>query len=198
MKQRGVSLVELMVGIVIALLVLAVGTQLFVDHLRATRRALLTARVSQDLQSIAGLITREWRRAGLDADPHSAFVTRDRSNHAGQSYEFRLREGAMQMRTTAANGSTGWQPLTDPGVLQVSVFEVELQTRRIEADDYCTCLALQRCSRDELASRADRPSVLLHRLDLHLRARARGDASIEREIRESVAVRSPQLDGTCP
>lgn len=62
--QRGMSMVELLVGIALGMFLVAGAATLFVSHLNNSRRLLLEARVNQDLRAAADLITRDLRRAG--------------------------------------------------------------------------------------------------------------------------------------
>lgn len=205
MKQHGVTLIELMVGIAIGMLALAFGTKLHVDHLLATRKALLEARISQDLRSVGALMAREWRRAGYTAQPSAAArdtpVTVDGATsvaYDGGSTGFRLKDGVLQMRLTTSGGSSGWQPLTDPAVLRVTAFETVHRPHAVEAYRHCSCIAMHECDAAELAASPARPRILIHFVEARLRAQARADASIEREIRESAAVRAQQVEGQCP
>lgn len=62
--QRGVSMVELMVGIAVGLFLVAGATTVFVTHLGNSRQLLVEARVNQDLRATADVISRDLRRAG--------------------------------------------------------------------------------------------------------------------------------------
>lgn len=62
--QRGISMVELMVGIAVGLFLVAGATTVFVTHLGNSRQLLVEARVNQDLRATADVITRDLRRAG--------------------------------------------------------------------------------------------------------------------------------------
>ncbi|MES1161637.1 MAG: prepilin-type N-terminal cleavage/methylation domain-containing protein, partial [Rhizobacter sp.] len=62
--QHGLSLIELMIGVAIALFIAVAGSTLLVGHLRENRALLLEARLTQDLRTAADLITRDLRRAG--------------------------------------------------------------------------------------------------------------------------------------
>ena len=62
--QRGLSIVEMMVGIAVGLFILAGTTKLFVDYLSNNRGLLLETRINQDLRSAADLVARDLRRAG--------------------------------------------------------------------------------------------------------------------------------------
>lgn len=62
--QRGLSIVELMVGITIALFILAGATLVLTSQLDSNRRLLLDAQLQQDLRTTADMISRDVRRAG--------------------------------------------------------------------------------------------------------------------------------------
>lgn len=61
---RGLSIVELMVGITIGLFILAGATMVLTTQLGDNRRLLLEAQVQQDLRTTADMISRDIRAAG--------------------------------------------------------------------------------------------------------------------------------------
>lgn len=61
---RGLSIVELMIGITIGLFILAGATVVMTSQLGDNRKMLLEAQVQQDLRATADLITQDLRRAG--------------------------------------------------------------------------------------------------------------------------------------
>ena len=63
-SQRGMSVIELLVGIAVGLIVLTGAIKLMSDTLASNRRLLLETRVNQDLRAAADLIVRDLRRAG--------------------------------------------------------------------------------------------------------------------------------------
>jgi type IV pilus assembly protein PilW len=63
-RQRGLSLVELLVGVAVGLFLVAGAATLFVTNLGNSRQLLLEARINQDLRATADLVTRDLRRAG--------------------------------------------------------------------------------------------------------------------------------------
>lgn len=63
-RQRGLSLVELMVGIAVGLFIVTAATLIVTTQLADNRRLLLEAQLQQDLRATADIITRELRRAG--------------------------------------------------------------------------------------------------------------------------------------
>ncbi|MBE0547934.1 MAG: prepilin-type N-terminal cleavage/methylation domain-containing protein [Rubrivivax sp.] len=148
-RQRGLSLVEMMVGVAIGLFIVAGAAMLAGTQLGENRRLLLETQVQQDLRAAADIITRELRRAGYDATPHwsawsaqSALVqpipnnriglqvpgqdsdvvtyTYDRPGVAPSFFGYRLVNGAIRQRI----GATA-QDLTDINTLKVTAFTVE-------------------------------------------------------------------------
>jgi type IV pilus assembly protein PilW len=63
-RQRGLSIIEFMVGVAIGLLIVGGATKLMVDNLASNRVLLLETRVNQDLRAAADIIARDLRRAG--------------------------------------------------------------------------------------------------------------------------------------
>ena len=63
-RQRGLSIVELMVGVAVGLFVVAAASMLVATQLSDNRRLTLETQVQQDLRATADIITRELRRAG--------------------------------------------------------------------------------------------------------------------------------------
>lgn len=71
-RQRGLSIVELMVGVAIGLFVVASASMLVVTQLGDNRRLLLETQVQQDLRASADIVTRELRRSGHWAKARNA------------------------------------------------------------------------------------------------------------------------------
>ena len=63
-RQRGLSIVELMVGIAVGLFVVAAASTLVATQLSDNRRLMLETQVHQDLRAAADIVTREVRRSG--------------------------------------------------------------------------------------------------------------------------------------
>ncbi len=63
-RQRGLSIVELMVGIAIGLIIVAGASVLLSGQIVENRRLIAETQVQQDLRSTADIISRELRRAG--------------------------------------------------------------------------------------------------------------------------------------
>lgn len=67
--QRGLSLVELMVGITIGLIITAGASMVAVNQINEHRRLTLETQVQQDLRTAADLIQQDLRRAGFRGVP---------------------------------------------------------------------------------------------------------------------------------
>lgn len=63
-RQRGMSIIELLIGVLVGFIVVAGAVKLMVDTLGSNRRLLLETRVNQDLRTAADLIARDLRRSG--------------------------------------------------------------------------------------------------------------------------------------
>ena len=64
MRQRGLGLVELMVGITVGLIVAAGASMMAVNQINEHRRLMLETQIQQDLRSVADLLQQDLRRAG--------------------------------------------------------------------------------------------------------------------------------------
>lgn len=143
---RGLSLVELMVGITVGLFIVAAATVMVSGQLGENRRLLLESQLQQDLRATADIITRELRRVGANVDAQNLVAT---SNVAAQAnglssttpasgatspanftfqYErtllehgpwgFKLENGVIKTLLV------GWQDLTDGSVMEVTQFSI--------------------------------------------------------------------------
>ena len=70
-RQRGLSLVEMMVGIAIGLIVVAGATVLAATQLGENRRLIAETQLQQDMRAALDIVTRELRRAGSTISPET-------------------------------------------------------------------------------------------------------------------------------
>ena len=170
LHQRGMSVVELMIGVAVGLIVVAGAVKLMGDTLGSNRRVLLETRVNQDLRVAADLMARDIRRAGywqnapsgvftttgttVSPNPYAAInltsnvveyqYARDTDN-AVQDAEragFRWQGDALEFR----NGEGSWQLVTDPGVVRITALSITPSEREVELYTYCSCLIKLTCS----------------------------------------------------
>jgi prepilin peptidase dependent protein B len=161
--QRGLSVVELLVGVAIGLFIVGGAIKLFTDMFGNNRRQLVEARLNQDLRAAADIIARDVRRAGYFANAASALhpaasgaafnpyaqATVVGSTAISYAYDrgaaasaagFSLAASQIFMSVGAAS-----QPLTDPAVVQVSRFEITNAASSAQWFDLaqnCPCVAI--------------------------------------------------------
>lgn len=148
--QRGLSLVELMVGMAVGLLVVAGATMVTATQIGDSRRLLIETQLQQDLRAAADIITRELRRAGSQGyqnlagdavwstptatpsiNPYTDLTISGSGDAVSYKYYrtsgtvgpfgFKLDGGTIKSNIDA---SSTWQDLTDRRVMEVTTFTV--------------------------------------------------------------------------
>lgn len=216
-RQRGLSLVELMVGIAVGLFIVTAATLIVTTQLADNRVLLLEAQLQQDLRATSDIITRELRRAGsagstnlpqdgiwrpggagVAANSFTALSPTDPAN-AGSEVEFRYRRSAgaegpfgfkLESGVLKSYIGTGWQELTDAQVMNVTSFVVT-PTAPLEYIVPCP----RNCADGTTNCW---PRLQVRGYTVEIGAQARADASIARSIRSEVRLRndSVALDAT--
>ena len=74
-RQRGLSIVELLVGVAVGLFIVGGTVKLFVDYLGSNRRLAVETRLNQDMRAAADLVARDLRRAGYWGNATGGVVT---------------------------------------------------------------------------------------------------------------------------
>lgn len=204
--QRGLSLVELMVGIAVGLFVVAAAAMLVTSHLNDNRRLLLETQVQQDLRAAADIMARELRRAGHWQSAEKSVWTPDaavqlspwgnvepsvgeatqvdfayrRSN--GDSGPFGFKREGVVLKTLLGEG--GWQELTDGKTLRITGFTVtpineptKLQCPRPCADGTDACW----------------PTLTVRKLEVDIAGEAVSDPSVKRSLRSVVRLRNDRV-----
>jgi type IV pilus assembly protein PilW len=202
--QRGLSLVELMVGIAVGLFVVAAAAMLVSTQLNENRRLLLETQVHQDLRAAADIVTRELRRAGywpaaaqsvwtpgggvslsphLTVSPTAAAATQvdfDYRRATGETGPFGFRRDGGILKTRL--GAAGWQDLTDGNTLRVTGFAV---TPRFGPPVRLPCPKL--CPD---GSTDCWPTLTVRELVVDIAGHAVSDPSVERSLRTVVRLRN--------
>ena len=210
---RGLSLVEMMVGIAVGLIVVAGATLVVATQLGDNRRLLLETQVQQDLRAAADIVTRDLRRGGAwhdtarlgiwtpgatpQANPYSAMLPASASatqvtykylRSPGSSttdYGFRLQSGVIQ---TLLGGA--WQELTDARAVRVTRFDI---TPHNAPSIQVPCP--QDCPGGGTACW---PTVTVRELVVDITGEAVADASVQRSLSTTVRVRNDLISGVCP
>lgn len=210
--DRGLSLVELMVGVTIGLFVVAAATVMVSGQLGENRRLLLETQLQQDLRATADIITRELRRTGALLRPQksvsSATFTAEEnargattpasgpSSNVTFKYErtasevgdwgYKLEGGVIK---TQLASPAGWQDLTDGAVMVVESFTINIER---STPQQLPCPAL--CS----GGGTDCWPVMYVRdfvVDITARARNTPDgAPIRRSVRSTVRARNDWVE----
>jgi len=213
--QRGMTLVELMVGLALGLVVVLAASAVLVERLRDHRGILVEARLMQDLRTSIDIVTRDLRRAGYwggatkamqaaSANPYAALAptqasantvsfgfSRDASENnvldENENFGFRLRKGVIEMLI----GGGTWQAMTDAGTMTVDAFAVTPSVQTVSLRDSCE----KPC---DLAASACGPVQMIRGFTVSITARSATDAQVRRSLRSDVRLRNDAVLGACP
>ena len=218
--QRGLSLIEMMIGLTIGLFITALAGTLLVSHVRENRSLLLEARLMQDLRSAADMITRDLRRAGYWAGATAGVWSADTSatrvnpyaalapgSAASDAASFCYSRDNTENNTVDSNeefgfrlrngtiemllGAGGWQALTDSGTLTVTTFSVTPLVERIDLQASCS----KPCP---AGSTTCPPRQEVRSLALLITGRSATDTLVTRSVRSQVRLRNDSFTGACP
>jgi prepilin peptidase dependent protein B len=176
-SMRGVSIVELLVGVAVGMFVVAGAAKLLVDNLRSNRSNLLATRVNQDMRAAADLVARDLRRAGYwqnslsglwssagapsASSPHVALAAsgsstlgnlsysyaKDNDNALDSNEEFGFSVSSGVLRYQNTSGSS--QPLTDPNAVLITQFAITSTENGLDLYESCTCFLNTSCTAAE-------------------------------------------------
>ena len=218
-RIRGLSMVELLVGVAIGLLVAAGGAGFLASHLRESRSVLIESRLMQDLRTAADVITRDLRRAGYWSGAEAGvwapaasavlanpYVAVEPSASASDSVGFRYSRDSTENQSVDTNeqfgyrlrngtlemqlGAGNWQALTDSGTVAITVFSVTPSTQEISLAAACP-------SACAASSTTCPPRARVRSLALLISGRAVGDGNVTRTVRSNVRLRNDAVSGAC-
>ena len=219
MRQRGLTLVELLVGVAIALLVAAAAATLFVAQLRESRALVLEARLMQDLRTAADLIARDLRRAGAWGGAADGVWTAGSAGAATNPYlalapdsaasdavSVRYSRDAIENQVVDTNeqlgfrlrnaaieiqlGAGNWQALTDPATMQITAFTVTPQVQTLVLGDFCAAPC-------PAHSTVCPPRLHVRSLAVDITGRLMADPRVIRSLRHDVRLRNDAPDRVC-
>lgn len=210
--RRGLSLVELMVGIAVGMFIVAAATVLVTGQLAENRRLLLETQLNQDLRAAMDIVTRELRRSGAAVSPETlaaspgvaaqdnAFMTRLFTGATPVSgpvsvsdltfyYHRRVaQQGPWRFQLvggvlkTRVSFAGALQDLTDPSVVVVDTFRIDV---RPQSTIRIPCPNL--CPGQTITCW---PQVTVREFDVLMVARARADPTVTRTLRSTVRARN--------
>jgi prepilin peptidase dependent protein B len=139
-RRRGLSIVELMIGVAIGLAIVAGGARMLADGLLGNRRTMVEARITQDLRAATDIMARDLRRAGYWGDrSHLGVSATAASNQyvgvspppslgvasgVGAEVTYSYSDGVND--TSDDNEKFGFRLVTDPNNSSVNVLQAKL------------------------------------------------------------------------
>ncbi len=218
--QRGLTMVELLIGMAVGLFIVAAATSLMTANLRENRNLLIESRLMQDLRSAADMITRDLRRAGYWAAANAGvrsdgggavlanpYVAVTPVNASADNVSFRFSRDATENNTVDSNeqfafrlrngaielqlGAGNWQALTDAATLTVTEFSVSPTVEEISLAGFCATPC-------PAGSSTCPPRQQVRSLAVVVSGRATGDARLTRSVRSQVRLRNDPIVGACP
>ncbi|MCK2087795.1 prepilin-type N-terminal cleavage/methylation domain-containing protein [Thauera aromatica] len=194
--EQGVSLIELMVGLLIGLLVVAAVGGVYVSTTRSSADILAANRLNQEVRAITELMNFEIRRAGfgLDAgeesvaidDSGSCIVYRYQFGGSERNAGFRLNAGQIELKDggTLEDCSSGtWAAVTDSSMVNITALDFDASGSA--CFDRITSDAID-CS--DLVS-----GVLVRRITVEIAAQLTADQSVAVQTRDTIRVRNDRV-----
>lgn len=222
--QRGLSIVELMVGVAVGLFVVAAATMLVATHLADSRRLTLETQVQQDLRAAVDIITRELRRSGHWAraregvgqpgnvnayravlkDDTNSFDDGDVSTEVQFSY---ARSGVESADNNTLDSAEELGFRLNSGVIQTHLGDAGWQaltdSSTLDVTAFTLTMHVQpiklECAKPCPGPGDCRPELQVRDITLDITGQAAHDASVQRRLTSNVRLRNDAvIAGTCP
>ncbi|NRF72325.1 hypothetical protein HLB44_35645 [Aquincola sp. S2] len=217
-RQRGLSIMELMIGATVGMIVMSGAVLLFAKNVSGSRMLLAETRLNQDLRNATDLLTRDLRRAGYwgnailgttaigvgsvtTQNPYSQ-VTSPAADEV--SYRF-SRDAATDNNTLDNNEQFGfrivdgalqmqvgssWTDVTDKSSVTITELSVTPTVTQISLGDTCPTV----CG----IGTPNCPTTTVRSFAVVLHGQSVRDANVQRSLRSTVRVRNDQVSGACP
>jgi prepilin peptidase dependent protein B len=227
-RQRGLSIVELMVGVAIGLFVVAAATMLVVTQLTDNRRLLLETQVQQDLRASADIITRELRRSGhwgkaragvwfagspgIQANPYTTLSATaggadlaDDEEASAVLLAYSRSDEALEDDAIVSAERLGFR--LDNGVIQTQLGEDNWQALTDANTLRVTGFTVRMDKRQVPLACAKAcpgggeacwPMLEVREVSVDISGRAAHDAAVQRSVRSKVRLRNDPVVGACP
>jgi type IV pilus assembly protein PilW len=217
-RSRGASLIELMVGMVVGLFVVAGAMSLTAGSITNSRQLLTETRLNQDLRAAADLVARDLRRSGYwgnaingtiavgagsatvenpyrvasgtTADGLRYSFSRDvtEDNALGAAEQFGFRLSAGKLQFQTSSGV--WQDVTDDRSVVVTAFTVTPTQTTLALGGQCLTVCAPGV--------ANCPTVTVRNYAVSLSGRSVSDTTMTRTQSVDVRLRNDRIDGQCP
>jgi len=216
--QRGMTLVELMVGLTVGMIVVAGAVLLTTSQIGEHKRLILETQVQQDLRAAADLMLRELRQAGAwgqarntvwtpsnaasSVNPYQDLEVKGGGTEVNYSYtkdskdtpeDNRLTQDetyGFRLRASRLEYLIGgsYQPLTDPNTLKMTGFLVNVNSQGLALPDLCN----GPCPPDQT------PCMRVRDVTIRLEGEAAHDKDVVRTLTVRARVRNDQVVKTAP
>ena len=219
-SRRGLSIVELLVGVAVGLLVVAGALSMSASNMGKSRQLLSDVRFNQDLRVAADLITRDLRRAGYWGAAISGTQAIGATSDTAQNpysgaavsgdgvVQYRFSRDATENNTLDPNeqfgfrihdgvlqmraDADGWRDVTDPKEMTVPSDGLSIVPTETEVPLGHLCPRI--CN----PGTPNCPASKVRSYEIVLTATSATDAAVTRELRTTVRLRNDQLSGRCP
>jgi type IV pilus assembly protein PilW len=222
---RGVSLIELMVGLAIGLFIVAGTLTMFANQVGSSRQLLQQARLHQEMRSVMDLVTRDLRRAGawdnaiLGTVAIGPTSTTLRNPYQAIDVTPGVNDADMIEHRFTRDVASGHHPENDlPDPYEQFGFKQDGDVLRMKLGGSgwqpLTDPAVIRVTRFKITpgplpltltsacqggcAGASCPVLTVQRFTLELEAALATDASIKRTLVTTVRPRNDQIQGACP
>lgn len=224
--SRGMSIVELLIGVAIGLFILAGASAMFVSNVTNSRRLLIEARINQDLRATMDLVTRDLRRggywgnsltgtqataspSGTQANPYSTVAltgssqinysyTRDATEN--DALDASTEQFGFKLDTTAhaiqMNPNPGGTWLTLTNTDILRIPDTGFTITPTETTIDIRAACAKTCTDTLLAPSC--PRVQVRTYNIVLTGISKTDAAVSRTLRSQVRVRNDAITGSCP
>ncbi|WP_418319332.1 hypothetical protein [Piscinibacter sakaiensis] len=218
---RGVTLVDMLIGLAIGLFIVSQGLIMLAAHLHENKRLVIESRLMQDLRTAAAMIDRDLRRAGHWRDATAALWREDTPTRANPYQVISMTSGVsdtvrlhysrdvnenhavdgneafgFRLRNHAIDALLGgsWQTLTDATTVRVT--SLRLTPLAAEVDQPMACD--KPCPPAAAGAAACPPRILVRQFELAIDAESPIDPAIRRSLQATTRVRNDAAIGACP
>jgi prepilin peptidase dependent protein B len=217
-RQRGLSIIELLIGAAVGMAVISGAAMLTAKNLVGSRLLMAEARLNEDLRNAADLLTRDLRRAGYwgnaikgtiaegatSVTPKNPYSAASAPSAQVVSYGFSRETSADDDKQAAVetfgfrlednalqmDSGGGWTDVTDKTSVKVTAFAITPTVTPISLGQYCPTV----CTLGTPSC----PLMKIHTYAVHIEGTSVRDPDIKRSLRSTVRVRNDEVDGTCP
>jgi type IV pilus assembly protein PilW len=219
--QRGLSIVELMVGVTVGLFIVGGALTLFTRNIINSRHMLAETRLNEDLRSAVDLMTRDLRRAGYWGNAiQGTIAVGATSSTVSNPYGSVTTPSATEIDyafstdpTTEDNALDNYEKFgirlnSSTGVLQLQTSNgswsdvtdaSSLTITSLSITPTTTTLPLgQFCAKVCGVGTPNCPTVTVRSFAIVVSGRSVSDSTLKRSLHSTVRVRNDQISGTCP